>query len=128
MLLCNRCHEKPITTENAKFCDECRRLCSKCRTQRRGQRSAYCNDCHAAYMRETRPKYAELSEEAKMKGRCRSFAQTYLRRGKIERKGCEVCGERAQMHHDDYSKPLEIRWLCRRHHVYHHHPIVNPRS
>ena len=29
---------------------------------------------------------------------------------------CEVCGESAQRHHDDYSKPLEVRWLCTRHH------------
>ncbi len=26
---------------------------------------------------------------------------------------CEACGrEDAQRHHDDYAKPLEVRWLC----------------
>lgn len=31
---------------------------------------------------------------------------------------CVVLGER---HHDDYSKPLEIRWLCKFHHEEQHH-------
>src|SRR5262245_57418077 len=39
-----------------------------------------------------------------------------LKRGKIKRQPCEVCGSTAQMHHDDYSRPLEVRWLCRPHH------------
>jgi len=30
---------------------------------------------------------------------------------------CEVCGaEKVDAHHDDYAKPLEVRWLCRTHH------------
>lgn len=34
--------------------------------------------------------------------------------------GCTVKGTR---HHDDYSKPLEIRWLCHSHHMQHHKEI-----
>jgi hypothetical protein len=29
----------------------------------------------------------------------------------------EVCGDPdAHAHHEDYSKPLEVRWLCTQHH------------
>jgi len=36
---------------------------------------------------------------------------------KLKRQPCEVCGSLdTQAHHDDYSKPLEVRWLCQLHH------------
>lgn len=46
-----------------------------------------------------------------------------IRDGKLK-KGteCEVCGTKRNLHahHDDYSKPLGVRWLCARcHHVGH---------
>lgn len=38
--------------------------------------------------------------------------------GIIEQSPCEVCGsDFALAHHDDYNKPLKVRWLCRIHHV-----------
>ena len=40
-----------------------------------------------------------------------------LRDGKLEKKCCEICGsEKSVAHHDDYDKPLEVRWLCPIHH------------
>lgn len=44
-----------------------------------------------------------------------------LRSGKLARANCEACGAAgAEAHHDDYSKPLEVRWLCRScHHRWH---------
>lgn len=44
-----------------------------------------------------------------------------LEAGRLIRCPCEVCGApKVDAHHDDYSKPLEVRWLCRPHHVEHH--------
>ncbi len=38
--------------------------------------------------------------------------------GKLEKKPCEVCSEpKSEGHHEDYSKPLEVVWLCRPHHA-----------
>lgn len=40
-------------------------------------------------------------------------AQYAIRIGKLRRKPCEVCrDENVQAHHDNYKKPLEVRWLC----------------
>src|SRR3990167_4269956 len=37
--------------------------------------------------------------------------------GKIIRKVCQKCGDpKVQGHHPDYSKPLEVIWLCGVHH------------
>ena len=44
-----------------------------------------------------------------------------LAKGRLVRQPCEVCGAlRVHAHHDDYSKPLDVRWLCRQHHDEHH--------
>jgi len=55
-----------------------------------------------------------LSVEQKRKDNCRSYAQVYLKRGKIQRLPCVTCASpRSQMHHEDYTKPLTIVWMCR---------------
>lgn len=40
-----------------------------------------------------------------------------IRDGRLIRQPCECCGAWAQAHHDDYSKPLDVRWLCPKHHA-----------
>jgi len=40
-----------------------------------------------------------------------------VRDRRIFKQPCEVCGNiKVDGHHDDYTKPLEVRWLCRKHH------------
>lgn len=55
-----------------------------------------------------------LTEEQRIKDRARSYASVYLKRGLITRGPCRDCGtDDAQMHHEDYSRPIDITWLCR---------------
>jgi hypothetical protein len=95
------------------------KLCPRCneREARRRDKGHYCLPCHSAWMREWR-KTHPMSEEQRRKDTARSYAHQYLKRGKIQRQPCRICGAaKAEMHHDDYSKPLEIDWLCRPCHV-----------
>ena len=40
-----------------------------------------------------------------------------IRRGLIEQKPCEVCGEQnTDRHHENYALPMQVRWLCHKHH------------
>lgn len=81
----------------------------KLRAKRTAEQKAY----HAKWMRQWR-KTHPMTPEQRMKDTARSYAGVYLRRGKIVRTPCVECGaEPAEMHHPDYSKPLEIMWLCR---------------
>ena len=52
-------------------------------------------------------------EEYPEKERARRLINYRVRKGLIKKKHCELCGEKkTEAHHDDYSKPLEVRWLC----------------
>ena len=45
----------------------------------------------------------------------------YIRNGWLTKKSCEKCGEiKAEAHHEDYSKPLDIQWLCKKCHMARH--------
>ena len=64
--------------------------------------------------RERDRKRGYRGDPEKNKTRCLS------RRLHPEPQPCEVCGAEGQRHHDDYSKPDQIRWLCRTHHAIEH--------
>lgn len=72
-------------------------------------------------MREWR-KTHPLSKEQRLKADVRSKVKMRLRRRLMKKQPCEVCGSKTNLeaHHDDYSKPYDVRWLCRIHHNEHH--------
>ncbi len=58
---------------------------------------------------------------AQEKARARGLVSAALKRGDLVRGPCEQCGaDPAEGHHDDYAKPLDVRWLCNPHHREHH--------
>lgn len=53
------------------------------------------------------------AERTPEKVRARYMVGSAIRRGSLVRQPCEHCGEpKSQAHHEDYSKPLDVRWLC----------------
>lgn len=60
-----------------------------------------------------------FSERNPIARKCTAAVGRAVRDGRLVRQPCEVCGatEKVQAHHDDYSKPLDVRWLCPKHHA-----------
>jgi hypothetical protein len=94
-------------------------MCSGCGVEPTKPSRRYCLKCHAAYMREWR-KTHPVSKEQQVKIEARVMASMAQAVGILKEQPCEVCGAKAEKHHDDYLKPLEVRWLCREHHLEHH--------
>lgn len=83
----------------------------------------------AAYMREYTVKnrerlnvskrlYAKLVRETTPeKRRAREAVNNAIRDRKLNKQPCYACGAvKAEAHHENYSKPLDVTWLCRRCH------------
>lgn len=77
--------------------------------------------------REYRKKNWELIKEKRKlypsysKGNAKNKARWNLNhaieKGILTRLPCEVCqNSKSQAHHEDYSKPLQVIWLCSKHH------------
>lgn len=50
--------------------------------------------------------------------------RSFYQRNKHLRMPCVVCGNiKSEGHHTDYTKPLEVTWLCRKHHMEEHSKI-----
>lgn len=59
-------------------------------------------------------KWANANRE---KLKAHAIVRQALRDGTLKRGRCEVCASlRSEAHHDRYDLPLEVHWLCRRHH------------
>lgn len=107
---------------------------------------SWCKECQKAYRRanpEARRKWdqrgrrrnpnthrchnARWVRRNREKKRAQGLVRTELRAGRLQRpSACSECGVATSVdaHHDDYSKPYEITWLCRACHVARHREVV----
>jgi hypothetical protein len=63
------------------------------------------------YVKEYRSRYPK-------KYKAHYMVNNAIRGGKLFVEPCEICGitESVHAHHNDYAKPLNVRWLCAAHH------------
>jgi hypothetical protein len=81
----------------------------------------YCRFCQTRYPRIGncpscgRDEWALLSNQ-----QMKAHREVYkaIQAGTLKRQPCQVCGSTSNIeaHHPDYSKPLEVEWVCRKHH------------
>lgn len=74
------------------------------------------------YFRQYARKFKQ-SPEQQIKIKARGKISSRIQSGALKRQICSIadCGKIAQAHHNNYSKGLEIVWLCREHHEQLHH-------
>lgn len=77
----------------------------------------YCRACYAHWTRE----YRRNNKIARQKAYARVLAMKRFENGIIVKENCRLCGSPdSEMHHGDYSKPLDVSWLCKKcHHEFH---------
>ena len=126
MKKCFKClEEKPLDEfyPHPKMADGRLNKCKRCTRKDVSGRYAATRKERAAYDRErnrtedrkrqrseSQKRYAERNPDKK---KARSMVGNAIRDGRLERKPCCLCGaEKSQAHHHDYSKPLDVRWLC----------------
>ncbi len=96
----------------------------------------YCTECATAWRKDYLNRNPEIKQKmsknfnkqrndndiSRFKQQVRMLTRTAIRQGILVKKPCEICNEidNIEAHHDDYAKPLEVRWLCRTHHFEHH--------
>lgn len=87
-----------------------------------------CKECTKIDVRANRAKRIEYYREYDRgrgnrqrnpnKTRAQNMVNNAVRDGRLHKGPCEICGSvyRIHGHHDDYAKPLNVRWLCAAHH------------
>lgn len=112
--------------QNCNRCGSAENLTKRQYTKKYRVQYYMCRDCNTELMQKYRKtkngmaivrkaSYKSMDKHRK-KQNCRALMNYHLRKGRIEKpKECSMCHEEKKLdgHHDDYSKPLEVTWVCR---------------
>lgn len=119
MQVCKLCNINKLASD---YYASNRTQCKECIKARARKHRALRIDHYRAYDRDRGNRQSpEYLREYRKKNRLKYAAHVKLnnsmRGGHIAKEPCEICGDiKVHAHHDDYSKPLDVRWLCAAHH------------
>lgn len=124
-----------LTPENSKYPKRTVWLCLWHYNERERVRVRECARKHKERIRQYQRDHREIVRKASMRAAkkypekvlARSAVTNALKHGTLKRLPCVVCGAEAQAHHEDYSKPLDVVWLCTKHHAQRHIEIKDER-
>lgn len=130
--------EQPVYPPGMKNCPRCNVVKAlddfRPNARRSNGVSSYCRDCERVYntawqrVHERSPRGKQLYRERRrdewkngIKQRARMYVRLAVFFGDLVEQPCEACGNpKVHGHHDDYTKPLHVRWLCSVHHGVEH--------
>lgn len=113
--MCSICkHFKPLTEFSKRraishgYQAACK-ICKREHERNRPNKKAYVH---------TLEQYKEWRDRNPEKASAHARVSYAVKTGKLVKQPCEKCGKqvRIEAHHTDYSKPLDVVWLCRQHH------------
>ena len=123
---CFKCHlVKPLSEfyKHPQMSDGHLGKCKSCTksevTNNRRSKREYYSQYDRLRFRTDRRKKSVVSAQRKRrivspeKYKARNAVSNALRDGRLKKECCQNCGNpKSQAHHDDYSKPLDVKWLC----------------
>lgn len=85
---------------------------------RRAELMEHNREYYGAHRAEQAEYQKQYRQTHKVEQAARDAVKKAIKEGVLKRTPCEICGSttRVEGHHDDYSQPLDVRWLCRSHH------------
>lgn len=117
-------HRHPVSADGLKTrCKDCQCSAEAARYQAKSDdEKATFKSQVASWRAANKPRTRAASDKwirnNPQKRRAQQMVAVEIRSGRMARCACERCGSaNAQAHHDDYSKPLDVRWLCPRDHA-----------
>jgi hypothetical protein len=130
---CTKCHRTlPIdrfsTNSVKEYPNQRKTHCRQCYAEdsrrwsaaHREYKRVYGNAWRKAHLDKARDKQRRYRYSHPIQNMARMAVATAVRRKRLIPQSCEVCGIRpTEAHHDDHSKPFDVRWFCHKHHVAH---------